>query len=103
MDVATHLQSVDKELDAFIERRAKSTPDPDELEPSYAESVRRYREKERREHLWQRLRFHERQLQNHTRTFQEILDKHRAGVERCEAMLGIAKLASPGEGSIADG
>ena len=83
MDLATD------QLDKLIERRATSDPDPDTTEESYMESVRRYREKERREHLWQRLRFHERQLQNHTRTFQEILDRHRAGVERCEAMLGI--------------
>jgi hypothetical protein len=53
------------------------------------ESVRRYREAERREHLWQRLRFHERMLANHTAAFQAILDKHRAGVLRCEAMLEI--------------
>jgi hypothetical protein len=83
MDLATD------QLDRLIERRSSSNPDPDELEPSYMESVRRYREKERREHLWQRLRFHERMLANHSRTFQEILDRHQAGRERCEALLGI--------------
>ncbi len=36
MDVAT-------DLDRLIERRADKTPDPDELEPSYAESIRRDR------------------------------------------------------------
>jgi hypothetical protein len=77
------------DLDRLIERRASSDPDPDTLEASYMESVRRYREKERREHLWQRLRFHERMLANHSRAFQAILDKHKAGRERCEAMLGI--------------
>ena len=81
----------ERELDRMIERRSDGAPDPDELEPSYAESVRRYREKERREHLWQRLRFHERMLANHTATFQAILDKHEAGRERCEAMLGIGE------------
>lgn len=85
MDVATD------QLDALIERRAKSNPDPDELEPSYAESVRRYREKERQDHLWQRLRFHERQIQNHTATFMKILERHKAGRARCEALLGIGE------------
>ena len=85
MDVAT------EQLDRLIERRATSDPDPDEREESYMESVRRYREKERREHLWQRLRFHERQIQNHTATFMEILDRHKAGRERCEEMLGIGE------------
>ena len=53
MDVA-HVEAVEKELDAFIERRSRNEPDPDELEASYAESVRTYnaaREAERRA-LW---------------------------------------------------
>lgn len=82
MDAATDIYRL-------IERRSSRDPDPDELEPSYMESVRRYREKERREHLWQRLRFHERQIANHTATFMELLELHKAGRERCEAMLGI--------------
>ncbi len=77
------------QLDRLIERRASSNPDPDTTEESYMESVRRYREKERREHLWQRLRFHERMLEAHTATFMEILDKHKAGRAQCEEMLGI--------------
>ena len=89
MDVVEHAEMVEKELDAFITRRADKTPDPDTTEASYAESVRRYREKERREHLWQRLRFHERMLEAHTATFMEILAKHRAGRAQCEEMLGI--------------
>ncbi len=36
------------DLDRLIERRSSSNPDPDELEPSYAESVRRYNAKLRR-------------------------------------------------------
>ncbi len=83
LDVATD------QLDRLIERRSTSDPDPDEREESYAQSVRRHREKERRELLWQRLRFHERQIASHTATFMEILERHKAGRERCEAMLGI--------------
>ena len=77
------------DLDRLIERRASSDPDPDMLEPSYAESVRRYNARRRNEALWERLRYHEAMLENHARNFEQILDKHKAGRERCEAMLGI--------------
>jgi hypothetical protein len=97
LDVA-HAEAVEKELGAFIERRADKTPDPDTSEPSYQESVRRYHERERQERLWQRLRFHERQIQNHAATFMELLERHKAGVERCEAMLGIASPGKAGRG-----
>lgn len=36
------------ELDRLIERRASRRPDPDGLEPSYAERVRRFHDKRRR-------------------------------------------------------
>jgi hypothetical protein len=91
MDVAERTAQVESELTRMIERRASKEPDPDELEPSYAESVRRYHDRERQEHLWQRLRFHERQIQNHTATFTEILDRHKAGRARCEELLGIGE------------
>lgn len=77
------------QLDRLIERRASKEPDPDEREESYMESVRRFNARRRHEALWDRLRYHERMLANHTATFTEILDKHKAGVSRCEAMLGI--------------
>ncbi len=48
MEVA-HVEAVEKELDAFIERRSRREPTPDELEPSYAESVRRYHSRRRKE------------------------------------------------------
>jgi len=49
MDVA-HAEMVEKELNAFIERRSrKGEVDPDELEPSYMESVRRYDARRRAE------------------------------------------------------
>ena len=83
--------AAERELDRLIERRATSDPDPDEREESYMESVRRYHARQRDERLWERLRFHERMLEAHTRTFQEILDKHRVGRARCEEMLGIGE------------
>ncbi len=91
MDLVGRTEAAEAEIDRFIERRASKEPDPDETEASYMESVRRYHERERQEHLWQRLRFHERMLEAHTATFMEILERHKAGVSRCEQMLGIER------------
>ena len=89
MDVVEHAEMVEKELDAFVERRAGREPGPDEMEASYMESVRRFHARQRDERLWERLRFYERMLEAHTRTFQQILDRHKAGRARCKEMLGI--------------
>ncbi len=45
------MEAVDTELDRLISRRASQDrrQDPDELEPSYAESVRRYHSRRRKE------------------------------------------------------
>jgi hypothetical protein len=77
------------DLDKLIERRASREPDVDELEPTYAESVRRFNARRRNEALWDRLRYHQAMLEAHTATFAEILNRHRTGVSRCEAMLEI--------------
>jgi hypothetical protein len=82
LDVAT-------DIDRLIERRSDATPDPDILEASYVESVRRFNARRRNEDLWDRLRYHEAMLEAHTRTFMQLLDRHKAGRERCEEMLGI--------------
>lgn len=50
MEAVERGEMVEKELDAMIERRFRREPDPDELEPSYAESVRRFHDRHRREH-----------------------------------------------------
>ena len=83
MDVAT------EQLDRLIERRATSDPDPDEREESYMESVRRFHAKQHQAELWERARFHRRQLANHRATFREIIRRHKAGLAACEAALGI--------------
>lgn len=59
------------------------------LKNTYMESVRRFHARRRNEDLWDRLRYHEAMLEAHSRTFEQLLDKHKAGRERCEAMLGI--------------
>jgi flagellar motor switch protein FliM len=79
----------DAQIDAFIERRSRQSTEQRPEEVMYAESVRRYHARRRDERLWERLRYHEAMLEAHTRTFQAMLDKHKAGRERCEQMLGI--------------
>ena len=54
MDLASG-EKIEKEIDAMIERRSrKGEVDPDELEPFYMESVRRYNVRRREENrlLW---------------------------------------------------
>ena len=42
MDTVEHAEKLDKELSRMVEKRGRSgEADPDELEPSYAASVRR--------------------------------------------------------------
>jgi hypothetical protein len=82
MDLAT-------DLDRLIERRSTSDPDPDEREESYMQSVRRYREKERRAHLEEQRLFHRRMLKAHAETFARLLAQHRAAALKCEELLGM--------------
>jgi hypothetical protein len=43
VDTVEHAEMGEKQLDAMIQRRSRNGEvDPDELEPSYAESVRRF-------------------------------------------------------------
>jgi hypothetical protein len=54
MEVA-HGEMVEAELNRLIEKRSSREADPDELEPSYAESVRRYnaRQQEENRQAWE--------------------------------------------------
>ncbi len=77
MDVA-HVEAVEKELDAFIERRSRNEPDPDGLEASYAESVRTYnaaREAERRAEWYS---YHLDQAERLRRTMEPLIALHEA-------------------------
>jgi hypothetical protein len=65
LDVATD------QLDTLIERRADKTPDPDELEPSYAESVRRYHAKRQQQARWEWIRYYGRLARCHARLAEE--------------------------------
>lgn len=85
-------EMAEKELDAFIERRAlKMDPEQRRIEDGWAESTRQYNARYREECLYQRLRYHEAMLESHTRNFEEILRRHRVGLRLCEEALGIAE------------
>jgi hypothetical protein len=75
VDVA-RTETVEAELDAFIERRARGEPDPDELEPSYVESVRRWHERRRRELNAERYAYHLDMAERHRRTLSELVSYH---------------------------
>ena len=98
VDVATRsFEAAEAEIERFIERRADRTPDPDDLEPSYAESVRGYQTRLEQAELWERARFHRRQLANHRATFREIIRRHKAGLAECERALGITNEVTKGD------
>lgn len=67
MDVVEHAEMVEKELDAFIERRASREPDPDTTEASYVESVRRYKARRRDQARWCWIRHYEHMARCHAR------------------------------------
>jgi hypothetical protein len=74
------VEALDTELDRLISRRASQDrrPDPDELEPSYIESVRRYnaaREAERRAEWYS---YHLDQAERLRRTMEPLVALHEA-------------------------
>ncbi len=75
-------EAVDAELDRLIARRASQdrSPDPDELEPGYVESVRRHHEKIRQRNRWEWVRFFDRMAESHARIAQ---DYERRAEELC--------------------
>lgn len=83
-------EMAEKELDAFIERRAlKMNPEQQRIEDLWTESTRRYNARHREAALRQRLEWHEEQLVRHTRTFELLLKRHRVGLRLCQERLGI--------------
>jgi hypothetical protein len=86
VDVTAHkwgADAVDEELARLVERRARNGEvDPDELEPGYIESVRRYnaRQEEERRQAW--AAYHELQAERHRRTLQELISYHETRAQR---------------------
>jgi len=61
----------------MIERRSrKGEVDPDELEPLYMESVRRYNDRRREEMRAAWTSYHEGQAERHRRTLQDLITHH---------------------------
>ncbi len=89
MDVV-RIEKVEAELSAFIDRRATQRDKANVEADLWAMSERRHRARLREAALRQRLAYHEEQLVRHTRTFEEILRRHRVGLRLCEEALGMA-------------
>ncbi len=85
MDVE-RAEMIEGELDILISRRADKSPDPDELEESYKESVRRHRERIRR--------VNRAEWYSH---FSALADSLRRSADAYEAR-ALALLGGPGEG-----
>jgi hypothetical protein len=75
MDVARG-ELVEAELDRFIETRSRRTPDADEREELWKESVRRYNARRREEMRAAWTSYHEGQDERHRRTLQELIAHH---------------------------
>ncbi len=89
LDVAK-VEKVEAELSAFIDRRATQRDKANAEADLWAMSERRHRARLREAALRQRLEWHEEQLVRHTKTFEELMRRHRVGLRLCEEALGIA-------------
>ncbi len=78
------MDTVDLELDRLISRRASQDrrPDPDELEPSYQESVRRFNTRRRAVNREAWVNFHRDQAARHRRNLAALVAHHEREAER---------------------
>jgi hypothetical protein len=86
VDAVEHVEMVEKQLDAMIERRArKGEVNPDEQEELWKTSVRAYEEKRRQMARLEWHAFHCGQAERHRRTLQDLIAHHEAQAARlCE-------------------
>ncbi len=89
MDVAK-VEAVEADLNRFIERRARHNNEANTAEMMWKASARKHHDKLRTERLLQRLDYHRMMLESHTRNFEELMRRHRVGLQLCEEALGIA-------------
>jgi hypothetical protein len=92
-------EQVEHELEAFIRHRDRQRRQSEGQRPEeemYAESVRRYNERERRQRAWEKLRHHESMIRSHTANFEAIVGRHHLEVARCEELFGIGGLSPLG-------
>jgi hypothetical protein len=77
LDAVEHGETVEKQLDAMIQRRArKGDGDPDEVEEAWKASVRRYNARRREEMRAAWASYHEGQAERHRHTLQELISYH---------------------------
>jgi hypothetical protein len=71
-------EAVDEELDRLISRRASQDrrPDPDELEPGYVESVRRYNARRQEEDRAAWCEHHQEQAARLRATLEALIARH---------------------------
>ena len=82
MDIA-RVEMVEKELNAMIERRSrKGEVDPDELEPFYMESVRRYNAHRREEMRAAWCEHHQGQAARLRAVLESLIARHEEQAER---------------------
>ena len=83
MDVM-RADTVDADLDRLISRRASQdrTPDPDEREQSYVESVRLFHARVRAENRLAWFEYHQDQARRHRCVLEALITHHEAAAER---------------------
>jgi len=69
-------EAVDEDLVRLIERRSRRDPDHDELEPSYAESVRRYNARRADEMRAAWCEYHLEQAARHRAVLEALIAHH---------------------------
>ncbi len=77
-----------RELSRLIERRAESNPDPDELEPGYTESVRRFNARRREENRQAWADFHEGQAARLRAVLEGLIAHHEARAAAYSEQIG---------------
>jgi hypothetical protein len=86
VDIVEHAEMAEKQLDAFIERRSrKGDADPDEIEPGYRESVRRFNARREQEMRTAWCEHHQGQAARLKAVLEGLISRHEAEAERCLA------------------
>ena len=77
MDAAEHVEMVEKQLDAMIQRRArKGDMDPDEAEGIWKESVRRYNDRKQEQLRNEWCEYHQGQAARHRAVLESLIARH---------------------------
>jgi hypothetical protein len=80
-------ESAHKAIDAFIALRSRREPDPDEREPSYAESVRRYHAAQDAARRAEWAAYHEAQAERLRRTLERLVAVHEVQARKLAEMV----------------